>query len=121
MAAIGYDNVGEAFAAHLGDLFEPGRLFMDEGRLLPHTYLGELLHVTVTGPGRGDLRKRLASLVEQLHFEGDENCRELVHVSFFENMDHLTDQQVDQMRGVLSARMNRVMDEAFAQLGYPLR
>jgi hypothetical protein len=67
-----------------------------------------------------EMRRSLSSLVDSLQFDGDDDCRELVHVSFFENMDHLTRDQVSTIYDALTPRMRKVMTEAFKLLGYDL-
>lgn len=47
--------------------------------------MGYLLKdLTVEENSRNGMAKKIADLVSELHENGDELCRELIHVSFFE-------------------------------------
>lgn len=113
------DNLRVVFVEHLGKFFQPPEFLDGPEGLITHMYLGHLLHQTAAAP-EADLLRGVASLIEDLHFGGDEDRRELVHVSFFENMDRLTSEQVSAIYDALTPRMREVMLDAFRSLGYVL-
>jgi hypothetical protein len=115
---LSYANARTAFKAHLGEYYAPPDILDGTEGLNRHMYLGHLLYEMVEAQASDDFRHRVVALVENLHMDGDDLCKELVHVSFFENMDHLSRQDVEAIRVMFSSAMRKVMDDAFRQLGY---
>jgi len=104
--------------SHLGPFFNPPDFLDGEEGLNRHMYLGHLLHEIAADGASSEYRQRVVNLVADLHLNGDDLCQELVHVSFFENMDHVSRETVKQIRDLFSPAMRKIMDDAFVQLGY---
>lgn len=112
-----YDDLEGLFRRHLSGFFAPPEHLHDTDGINAHMYLGHLLHEAAEDCADDGLRRRVAALVEDLHTDGDEACRELVHVSFFENMDSLTPSEIAVIRALVSPSMRNEMEQAFRLLG----
>lgn len=88
-----------------------------EGRFLAHPAMTELFYFVIDDPNPNHTAVRaVIDLVSNLYENGDEKCKNLVLVSFIEDLASYPDELRERVRLLLKPSMQKVVDEEFSSL-----
>lgn len=113
---IAYNDVYNAFETHLGPVMQELEYVGSGTTFLAHPALAQLLQMLEVSnvDNRSDM---IRSLVSDMIRNGDEKIQELVDVSFFENMDHISPECIRSISLGFDQDVRERMENALRRFG----
>lgn len=115
---IPYNECKSIFKKWLGDYFFVVDFFDTSDGFRSHTALGWLLAEMLETYKNTKLPELVIGLVTDLFENGDEGCKNLVFVSFFENMNGINESDLNSIYGRFNPNMKKAMVQTLQEFGY---